>query len=49
MPFGFPSERAFSFAGIPISSGPLFGGVKTRVREGRPVVDGVYVNGKGLE
>src|SRR5579862_8304020 len=27
--------------------GPLLGGVKLQVREGRPIVDGVYVNGHG--
>jgi hypothetical protein len=30
-----------------IAASPLFGGVKLHVEEGRPVVDGVYVNGHG--
>jgi hypothetical protein len=30
-----------------IAAGPLFGGVRIQVREGRPVVDGIYVNGHG--
>jgi hypothetical protein len=30
-----------------ITTGCLFGGVKIQVRDGRPVVDGVYVNGHG--
>jgi hypothetical protein len=30
-----------------ISAIPLFGGLKVDVRDGRPVVDGVYVNGHG--
>jgi hypothetical protein len=30
-----------------ISTGSLFGGVRIQVREGRPIVDGVFVNGHG--
>jgi len=30
-----------------LAVGPLLGGVKMRILEGRPVVDGVYVNGHG--
>jgi hypothetical protein len=30
-----------------VLASPLFGGVKLQLREGRPVVDGVYVNGNG--
>src|SRR3984957_11016857 len=30
-----------------IAAVPLFGGVKLQVREGRPIVDGVYLNGHG--
>src|ERR1700689_1773427 len=30
-----------------IAAGPLFGGVKLQIREGRPIVDGIYVNGHG--
>jgi hypothetical protein len=32
---------------IIISTGCLFGGIKLQVRDGRPVVDGVFVNGYG--
>ena len=30
-----------------IAAGPLLGGVRMQVRDGRPIVDGVYVNGHG--
>jgi hypothetical protein len=30
-----------------IAASPLIGGIKMQVRDGRPVVDGVYVNGHG--
>ena len=30
-----------------IAAGPLSGAVKLQVRDGRPIVDGVYVNGRG--
>jgi hypothetical protein len=30
-----------------LSAGPLFGGIQLEIREGRPMVDGVYVNGHG--
>jgi hypothetical protein len=30
-----------------LSAGPLFGGIGLQIREGRPMVDGVYVNGHG--
>jgi len=32
---------------LSLVAAPLFGGVNLRVREGRPIVDGVYVNGQG--
>jgi len=35
------------FCSLIIAVGPLFGEVKMQVRDGRPVVDGVYVNGHG--
>jgi hypothetical protein len=30
-----------------LAAGPLFGGVKLQIREGRPIADGIYVNGHG--
>ena len=43
------AKRAFHvlICSLSISGSCLFGGVKLQVREGRPVVDGVYVNGHG--
>jgi hypothetical protein len=32
---------------LSVAACPLFGGLRLQVREGRPVVDGVYVNGHG--
>jgi hypothetical protein len=37
----------FLICSLIITTGSLFGGVKLQVREGRPIVDGVYVNGRG--
>jgi hypothetical protein len=40
-------SRQILICSLIIASAPLFGGVKLDIREGRPVVDGVYVNGHG--
>jgi hypothetical protein len=37
----------FLICSLIIAAVPLLGGVKMQVREGRPIVDGVYVNGHG--
>jgi len=37
----------FLICSLIIAAGCLFGGAKLQVRDGRPVVDGVYVNGHG--
>ena len=37
----------FLICSLIITTGCLFGGVKLQMRDGRPVVDGVYVNGHG--
>src|SRR5215472_1776282 len=39
--------RRILISSLIIASTPLLGGVKLDVRGGRPVVDGVYVNGHG--
>ena len=43
------TRRAFPIliCSLIINAGWLFGGVKLQVRDGRPIVDGVYVNGHG--
>jgi len=37
----------FLICSLIIAAGPLFGAVKMQVRDGHPIVDGVYVNGHG--
>lgn len=37
----------FLICSLIIAAGPLFGAVKMQVRDGHPIVDGVYVNGNG--
>lgn len=32
---------------LSVAAGPLYAGVKLQIREGRPIVDGIYVNGHG--
>jgi D-arabinose 1-dehydrogenase-like Zn-dependent alcohol dehydrogenase len=44
MPFGFPSERAFSFAGIPIDKAPE---AYARMMDGKARFRMVLVNGNG--
>lgn len=43
------TNHTFTFVifSLIISAGTLFGGVKIQVRDGRPIVDGVFVNGHG--
>jgi hypothetical protein len=43
------SKRAgwLQIAILGLAAGPLFGGVKLQIREGRPTADGIYVNGHG--
>ena len=36
-----------AISSISVAAAPLFGGVKLQIREGRPIVDGNYVNGHG--
>lgn len=46
MPMAFAGPLAL-LCSLAIAAGPLWGGVALQVREGRPFVDGVYVNGHG--
>ena len=46
MPRSNPSLQVL-ICSLIIASTPLFGGMKLDIRDGRPVVDGVYVNGHG--
>jgi hypothetical protein len=50
MVFGGPSalvRLGIALCVLTLTAGPLSGAVKLLVREGRPFVDGVYVNGQG--
>ena len=44
-----PTNHTLQFlvCSLIISTGCLFGGVRIQVRDGRPIVDGVYLNGHG--
>lgn len=42
-----PCFRALLIWFLIVAASPVFGAVKLQVRDGRPIVDGVYVNGHG--